>query len=123
MSDRLLLEPGPVIAGEGYEGPVVYVLQAGAWGPVKIGSSTTRGLRSRISSIQTGNPERVKLLRTYIGGRELERKLHERFRDCRMAGEWFALTDELRDLVCDQPNFPERVFIRGKLVSEKGRAV
>ncbi len=60
---------------------------------IKIGWSGQ--VATRLAQLQTGNPDPVRLLATMPGGRALERRLHERFADARLAGEWFAATPEL----------------------------
>jgi hypothetical protein len=42
--------------------------------------------------MQTGLPTVLSLLWTCLGGRDLERALHERFAPHRVRGEWFDLT-------------------------------
>lgn len=64
---------------------------------VKIGWSTK--VSTRIAQLQTGSPDPIRLLATTPGGRKLERQLHERFAAARVAGEWFDLTPELRELI------------------------
>jgi hypothetical protein len=112
-----------VSAGPSYEGPVVYVIQAGYCGPVKIGTTSSSRLLKRLAQLQTANADRLHVLRTYVGGVGLERELHRRFAASRLAGEWFSFSDEIRALVVDPPNFPELVVIRGKVVSRNGVAV
>jgi hypothetical protein len=84
---------------------VVYVIQALDGGPVKIGHSTRRGVQSRLKSLQIGNHQRLTVRATYSGGMWLERALHEFFALSRLSGEWFWVTQELREwcpeVVCD----------------------
>lgn len=107
---------GLYVAPSDYEGPIVYVVQAGSDGPLKIGKSTTRAFPSRLSSLQTGCASSLRVRRTYMGGRALERELHRRFASARLNGEWFANTGEVRELYWPEPVFPEEVRFRGKVV-------
>lgn len=66
-------------------------------GRVKIGWS--RKVASRIAQLQTGSSSAITLLGVVAGGRSLERRLHERFAACRVNGEWFDLTPELRSYI------------------------
>ena len=68
------------------EGIVYYILFGNR---IKIGTSAT--LRSRLDSLPRG----VKVLATEPGSREVERKRHEQFADCRVGGEWFRMTRPL----------------------------
>jgi hypothetical protein len=78
---------------------VVYFVQSICGGPVKIG--TTRRLRmdKRLQALQTGNPERLHIVRMIRGGVELERAMHARFKHLRLQGEWFEAEDELAEWV------------------------
>ena len=79
----------PVISPQ----PCVYFIRSGTCGPVKIG--TALDVESRRRTLQTGNPERLTVIRTEPGDATRERELHERFASCRIAGEWFAPTADL----------------------------
>lgn len=72
-------------------GTSVYFAASGS--RIKIGWSAR--VTARLAQLQTGNPDPVRLLATTPGGRALERRLHERFADARLAGEWFEATPEL----------------------------
>lgn len=66
---------------------VVYFVQRGEGGPVKIG--TTRDVDSRLSALQTASSEPLILLGTMSGSRALEADLHRAFEPHRLHGEWF----------------------------------
>src|SRR5687767_5558675 len=74
---------------------LVYFLQAGEGGPIKIGwAKTDKTLKSRLSSHQCGNPVDLELIATVEGDRFLEGAFH---RVCaasrtRERGEWFHAT-------------------------------
>lgn len=69
---------------------IVYVLGIGGLPMVKIGMS--KNVEVRLSSLQTSAPGRLSVLWTTPGGRELEKRLHQRFDRYRTHGEWFDLT-------------------------------
>jgi Meiotically up-regulated gene 113 len=71
--------------------PVVYFLQVGDDGPVKIGC-TTNNVHGRIRSAQRSSPEKLNFLAAIDGGYELEAALHVYFVEKRMNGEWFDIT-------------------------------
>lgn len=83
---------------------IVYVVQAETGGPVKIGYSREGGLKSRVASLQTGNPYKLRVVHTEPGSVEDERELHRTFRRYRMSGEWFRAHYEL------QERFPDIVY-------------
>ena len=49
----------------------------------------------RIKEIQTGNPEKLRVLAKVEGGAELEREYHRRFSDQRRHGEWFFINSDI----------------------------
>lgn len=67
----------------------VYVIsEEGVDDVAKIG--VARDVRSRIASLQTGNPSPLCLRLLLVGDQELEWHLHQRFKDFRHLGEWFS---------------------------------
>jgi hypothetical protein len=72
-----------------------YFIQAETGGPVKIGKS--RDASARLRGLQTGHPERLRVI-TLIDG-DVESELHQKFAHLRTAGEWFRYTQELTDFL------------------------
>jgi hypothetical protein len=66
----------------------VYFIQEGDYGPIKIGYSEDP--LARLSQCQTGNPRKLILLKTLKGGRVLEKKLHKKYAQYNICGEWFS---------------------------------
>jgi hypothetical protein len=66
---------------------LVYFIQAGTDGPIKIGRTTN--IRRRLTGIQTGSAQRLVVLGTMPGDEAAERALHSRFGFLRTVGEWF----------------------------------
>lgn len=64
----------------------VYFIQAGN-GPVKIGVAAESS--KRLAELQTGNAETLRIIATIEGDYAREGKLHARFSDHRLRGEWF----------------------------------
>lgn len=60
---------------------------------IKIGFST-RPL-DRLRALQTSHPNELEILGTQKGTRSLESRLHKRFDDIRVRGEWFEASDAL----------------------------
>lgn len=71
----------------------VYFVQRGDDGPVKIG--ITKDIKSRMSSLQTGHAEQLRLLASFEGARRDERELHDRLSAHRISGEWFHPAPEV----------------------------
>ena len=70
-------------------GLVVYFVQSGTDGPIKIGSS--EDLASRLSTLQTGCAEPIRLLGAVrVSDPVVERRLHRHLSEHRLRGEWFA---------------------------------
>lgn len=78
---------------------VVYFVQAGEGGPIKIG--TTTDLDHRLQQLRTGSPAPLTLLGTISGDRQQERMMHSRFDSLRMEGEWFRPGEELMTFIRD----------------------
>ncbi len=73
----------------------VYIAQSGERPYYKIGFSTRRPI-TRIGDMQTGNPDKLKVVEVFwcINASEVEKRLHWLFRAERVQGEWFKLTPE-----------------------------
>lgn len=83
----------------------VYLIRAGDSGPVKIGHA--RSVASRLAGFQTGNHEKLTLLRTWPGAQPEEARLHRHFADLRTVGEWFRFSPEMLTIeVADIPVAP-----------------
>src|SRR5262245_49143872 len=66
---------------------VLYVIQRGDDGPIKVGIS--RRLKNRISQLQNGSAEKLRVLRVYKMA-DVERAVHaELEKRARLEGEWF----------------------------------
>ncbi|MER6503708.1 GIY-YIG nuclease family protein [Streptomyces sp. NPDC001455] len=65
----------------------VYVIGPPGSNRVKIGTSNNP--EKRLKELQTGNPDRLEVLWSTPGGRELESMLHRAFAAYRVEGEWF----------------------------------
>jgi hypothetical protein len=73
---------------------MIYFIQAGPRGPIKIGH-TRRDIELRLADLQTGNGMALTLLGSIPGGPSLERELHKRFASDLSHGEWFSASAEL----------------------------
>jgi hypothetical protein len=80
---------------------VIYFIQAGTDGPIKIGyASTAKGVEGRLRNCQVGNAEELHLRAVLPGEEQRERALHSCFRSGHVRGEWFrADTPGLVDLI------------------------
>lgn len=75
----------------------VYFVQPVNGGPVKIGVS--KHPQSRLSSLMSWSPFRLRLLATAPGDEVSEGQLHHRFAKDRLHGEWFRPSPDLMALV------------------------
>lgn len=84
---------------------VVYAIQAGVGGPIKIG--TTTHLQRRFAQLQASNPYRLTLLAVAPGDQDDEGRWHGRLRRHRLRGEWFhpsaAVLAAVREIRALQP--------------------
>lgn len=76
---------------------VVYFIQAGAGGPIKIGVATD--IARRVATLQTGSPEPLVVLATIAGGRAVEGRFHRALSLHRLRSEWFNPTPEVAQAV------------------------
>lgn len=65
----------------------LYFIQAGEEGPIKIGIAAN--VTKRLDMLQTGNPEKLRIVGLLECHDSLEKVLHGRFRDGHIRGEWF----------------------------------
>jgi hypothetical protein len=72
---------------------LIYFIQAGDDGPVKIGCA--ENVEKRRSALQTAHHDVLRILRSFPGERGVERSLHERFSNLRIRGEWFRFAPEM----------------------------
>jgi hypothetical protein len=79
-------------------GPIVYFIQAGEDGPIKIGT-TTGWAETRMAAMQTGCPQKLRFLCYVPGGPDVEARLHGRFSSYRLQGEWFDPSESLVDYI------------------------
>ena len=76
---------------------MVYFIQAGDNGPIKIGVSSTP--REHVKILQQGSPEELKLIAQIPGDRSLEKKVREDLKAFRRGRKWFDATDEVLDYI------------------------
>ena len=85
---------------ESPNGEVVYFIQmSDEHGPIKIGLSSLSSLRSRLDSLQVGNPYPLILLGAIPGDERTEARLHKKFSKYRLMGEWFHLSESLQKFI------------------------
>ena len=65
----------------------LYIIQSDKSGMIKIGRS--RNPAKRLKQLQTGNPNRLKLIASFKGMGWREKLLHERLESWSEQGEWF----------------------------------
>ncbi len=71
----------------------VYFIRSGKKGPIKIG--VANNVSSRLSELQIGNPFELSIVAiipfsSRKKAESFEKKIHKRFVDQRIRGEWFA---------------------------------
>lgn len=76
---------------------MVYFIQAGDNGPIKIGSS--RNPQERLGMLQVGNHAELKMIATVPGSVPLEREVQEDLKAFRRGREWFDPTPEVLDYI------------------------
>ena len=77
---------------------MIYFIQCGENGPVKIGY-TDGDVQARLAQLQTGCPYRLRLLWVYDGQDYTEQEIHYRFEGERVRGEWFHFSESLYNFI------------------------
>jgi hypothetical protein len=74
---------------------MIYFMQAGKNGPIKIGDSDE--IHFRLETLQVGCPYKLKLLFVYNGRHFNESQLHEFFKHEHIRGEWFRPAKAIKE--------------------------
>lgn len=77
---------------------IIYFVQAGKDGPIKIGK--TKDLTLRMSALQVYNHQPLELLTFVVAPGELEQQLHAYLNEYCIRGEWFEAKGEVLE-ICD----------------------
>lgn len=64
---------------------------------VKIG--VAKNVVRRLIQLQTGSPKKLRIMHSFAAGFECEDTLHKLFSHLRIRGEWFKLTNEIRNYI------------------------
>ena len=54
---------------------------------------------SRLSQLQVGNPDELRLMACFSGGQQEEQHLHDFLKTLRIRGEWFEFNEEVRRFI------------------------
>ena len=97
LQDNMVISRYAAESGGPNEEPpkMIYFVQRGQAGPIKIGYTSKDDVRDRIANLQTASPEPLNLLGCIDGGREKEQALHRLFSAHRLHGEWFDATPKI----------------------------
>jgi hypothetical protein len=72
---------------------MIYFVQAGDNGPIKIGLAISPETRKK--NLQTAHYEELRIIGILDGNSHVEKQLHRQFRDYRIRGEWFHPSQEI----------------------------
>lgn len=77
---------------------LLYAIQSTHGGPIKIGwTASADTLTVRLRTLQIGNPQPLAVIWTQQGSRQDEQRLHWKYRQRRLSGEWFSAVGEIAD--------------------------
>ena len=76
---------------------MVYFIQAGANGPIKIGASSVPQIH--LDRLQQGNHEELKIVAEIPGEQNLERKVRDDLKAFERGRKWFDATDEVLNYI------------------------
>lgn len=97
---------------------IVYFILDPTTNNVKIGYTTLDRMRPRLKELQIGSSSELKLLGTVWGGKSVESRLHEKFQDSWVRGEWFKWTEELQTFITTSWDFELQEQLDSKLVQD-----
>lgn len=100
LSERKLPDPLRLRGGGLLNIEVARVYFMGGGGLIKIGVTTD--VDARLRSLSNSSPVPIRYLGSYLGTREAEREMHDKFKHLRRHGEWFDDTPELRAEIEDR---------------------
>jgi hypothetical protein len=84
-----------IIDAGAIKGGCVYFIQGESGGAIKVGFSTE--LAKRLSQLQTGFPDTLRLLLAIPGTQDREKAIHKRLSKYWLRGEWYKDTPEVRE--------------------------
>lgn len=94
------------------ENAYVYVIGNKEMNICKIGF--TNNIFKRIIAIQTGCPFKLEIFCVVEGSVQTEKKLHEKYKDLRMNGEWFRYEGKLKESVENTESVIKDLFLSTK---------
>jgi len=99
-----------------------FIQQQGGGRYIKIGC--TNNIKTRITQLQTGSPERLKvLLVVNDAGREVEQEVHKLFASQHYGGEWYIPDDQLISYIDKCNERPDIVHYRQPSPREEMRSI
>jgi hypothetical protein len=81
------------------ESGLIYFIQHSEGNPIKVGKS--RRPFQRLRQLEYTHGVELHIIHLEAGGRHREKQLHWRFRDFRVAGEWFHPADDILQYITD----------------------
>lgn len=97
---------------------MIYIIKIKDKDICKIGYSENP--EKRLTSLQTANYEKLELVATFKGNKDLELHLHKKFGAYRLNGEWFTYNENIKNLIAPKTNFSKKESdksIYNKLIS------
>jgi hypothetical protein len=88
---------------------VIYFIQCGDGGPIKIGRAQNAWLR--LGELQAANPYPLALIGARNGDRKAESAYHARFSAHKIRGEWFS---PVREILAEAALFPPAPHSRAR---------
>jgi len=91
---------------------MIYFIQSGSAGPIKIGYTRDRdSIQKRMYHLQNAQPVELNLIFTIEGTKKDEANLHARFKKYHIRGEWFKASRALLDYVYSLYTVPLKTLL------------
>lgn len=101
---------------------MVYFVQGEITKRIKIGY-TKRDEKIRLDEMQTGSPDRLRLIKVIGGAVDLEKAIHKKFAHIRVLNEWFEPTKELIEFITYLDNGHELEILYAQIVTQLEKEV
>lgn len=85
--------------------PIIYFILDENQSLIKIGKTTISNVKSRLSALQTGCPNKLRVIGVIRGSTSEESKVHSMFEEFHHRGEWFKMHPDILQFIKDSDDF------------------
>lgn len=94
---------------------MIYIIKEKTSNFCKIGYS--KNVKIRLRKMQSDNPRELILLKTYEGDLNIEKRIHNKYKELHIRGDWFKFDNEMLNIDLNNlPNNKESIKVNTKLL-------